>query len=69
MHDPSAMIACVKPELFGMEALALGVVKDGPQIGDLQRRDDTDGRKIDICLDVNSAALLSEFKATLSALS
>ncbi len=61
MHDPSAIIACLHPELMVMEETALGVVSSGEQIGNLVRREGG-GRKCHIAMGVDAGALLAEFK-------
>ena len=61
LHDPSAVIACLEPELMDMEETGLGVVTEGEEIGDLVRRTGG-GRQCFVCVDVQVDALLDTFK-------
>ena len=66
MHDPTAVIACLKPELLTMEEYALSVVTEGKKIGLLERHPDGAGRKCFVCMDVDIDAVIDEYKTTIS---
>lgn len=66
MHDPTAIIAALTPELLEMEEVALRVVTEGEQIGMLQRRATQAGRKCFVCMRVNSEGVLSSYKQALA---
>ncbi len=65
MHDPSALIACVRPDLFEMSEVACEIVTEGEAIGDMRRRGG-DGRRVHVCLGVKAEAVLDEFRAKIS---
>jgi len=65
LHDPSAVIACVRPDLMEMEEAALSVLTKGEEIGNLVRREG-EGRKCLVCMGVQADALLDEFRRTVA---
>lgn len=68
MHDPTAMMVCIKPEIMEMTEVALEVVTDGEKIGMLARRDDTSGRKCRVCVGVKADAVIADFMAVVGSL-
>jgi len=66
LHDPSAVIACHKPDLFKMEETALTVTVEGEQIGNMERAAQNGGRKCHVCVGVDTAAVISEYMSVVS---
>lgn len=66
MHDPTAVIACVKPQFLDMQAVALHVVLEGEKIGMLARREVQAGRKCLVCMGVDPAPVIADFMQTLA---
>lgn len=68
MHDPTAIIASLKPELFRMQEVALRVVTDGEEIGNLVRREQEldEGRKCLVCLQVEAEDVIKDYKQTVA---
>ena len=65
LHDPAAMVACVKPELFEMQLHRLSVVKGGERIGEMVR----DGSTLRSCLvamKADAQAVADHFEAVVS---
>ena len=68
MHDPAAMIACVRPDLFEMAETACQIVTEGEAIGDLRRREREDGRCVHVCVGVDGEAVREDYKRVLARL-
>ena len=66
LHDPSAVIACHKPDLFKMEETALSVTVEGEKIGNMQRANRSGGRICHVCVGVDVDAVISEYMTTVS---
>lgn len=66
MHDPTAVIACLKPEFISLEETSLSVVTEGEKIGMLARRTDQNGRKCFVAMGVDAQAVMAEYKQTVS---
>jgi len=66
LHDPAAVIACHKPDLFEMEEVALSVGTKGENIGNMVRRTDGAGRKCFVCLRAKSDDVVCQYKQTVS---
>lgn len=64
LHDPSAIIAALEPDLFETVSAPLSVTLDGEEAG--RTVEGGDGRAIEICLRVNSARVMDRFRAHLS---
>lgn len=65
LHDPSAVIAALQPELWTRESLPLAVTLDGEEAG--RTREGGSGPKIDVCLGVDAAAVMARFTGRLNA--
>ncbi len=66
MHDPTATIASLLPDLLGMEELALRVKTEGERIGMMERRPEQTGRKCFVCTSVDAEGVLTEYKRALA---
>lgn len=66
MHDPSAVIASIKPHYFNMEKAALRVETQGERIGMLARTAGDSNRECHVCLGVDSSVLLADYKQMLA---
>ena len=62
MHDPSAVIACIMPELFSMERVPVRVETEGEKIGMLARVQGMSERQCRVCLGVKPAGVVKAFK-------
>jgi len=62
LHDPAAVIACHKPDLFKMEEVALSVATEGEKIGNMERRAEGGGRKCFVCVRAKSDAVVRQYK-------
>lgn len=61
MHDPSALIACVAPELFQIEAHKLRVCCGGESSGEVLIDPESSGNLVDVCVEVNIEAVKQKF--------
>ncbi|EKE44581.1 Inosine/uridine-preferring nucleoside hydrolase [Oceaniovalibus guishaninsula JLT2003] len=61
LHDPAAIVAALRPDLFRMRRTALSVALDGAEIG--RTRPVDDGPPIDICEDGDMEAVKALFLA------
>lgn len=63
LHDPAALIACVKSELFSMEKHQLSVVTSGDQIGKMVTSTaNGGGYECLVCTDVEAISVKTEFE-------
>jgi len=62
LHDPAAVIACHKPELFEMESVPLSVVTEGEEIGKMYRDVANSGRKCRVCVKADGQGVLNQYK-------
>lgn len=63
MHDPSAILAITDPNLFKFQAMPMGVVCDGEEIGRTKRHEDSDRPAIKVAMDVKSEMARQKFLA------
>lgn len=63
LHDPMAVLACVEPDLFGVETTPLETVLDGPQIGRTQRSTIPGRAPVTVCLTCDPAVIRDRFFA------
>ena len=61
MHDPSALIACVVPELFQTETHKLRVCCDGESSGEILVDPEGPGNLVDVCVEVDIEAVKQKF--------
>ncbi|MEO1561959.1 MAG: nucleoside hydrolase [Pseudomonadota bacterium] len=62
MHDPSALVACIRPELFDYENAPLEVVTEGPNIG--QTRRTTNRREVAVAVSAQIDSVMNLFLDT-----
>ena len=67
LHDPAALIAGEFPEMFGMEAHRLGVVREGERIGEMVR-DGSSPRICRVCTRVDAEAVVARYLDVLARL-
>ncbi len=67
LHDPAALIAGEFPEMFGMEALRLGVTCEGDGIGGMIR-DHASPRLCRVCTTVDAEAVIARYLDVLARL-
>ena len=61
MHDPSALVACVAPELFQTESHKLRVCCEGESSGKILIAPEGLGNLVDVCVEVNIEAVKQKF--------
>ncbi|MEM6934745.1 MAG: nucleoside hydrolase, partial [Pseudomonadota bacterium] len=66
MHDPSAVIAVVRPELFRTEYIPLTAQCSGPRIGSIRQADDGRGA-VGVCTDVEADKVRRRFLDVIAA--
>lgn len=66
LHDPAAVIACHRPELFEMESHTLGVTEAGPELGELHAVEPDETRTVHVCVNSKAGAIVSEYKRVTS---
>lgn len=67
MHDPSAVIAILHPELFQTQALSLDVVKDGERVGETIADPNVSGNGVECAMQVDSESVKRIFLDTIAA--
>ena len=65
MHDPTAVISIVHPELFSLEQGPLDVVVEGDNCGQTVKSPDTARPLANLCMGVDDAAVRSVFLSTI----
>lgn len=68
LHDPTAIVAAIRPDLFGFETLPVAVALAGPQIGETRPADNADGPRTRCALEVDAEAVKSLFFETVAAM-
>ena len=72
MHDPTAVISIVRPDLFGYRDCPIEVVVDGDRIGATVAAADRNGRVTKVCMEIEVDAVrdlfLNMIKTALTAL-
>lgn len=67
LHDPAAVIACHRPELFEASPLAIRVIEDGPEIGRTLPVAPGEAPVIDVCLGGDMEAVKALFLSAFDA--
>lgn len=65
MHDPTAVISIVRPDLFALEQGPLDVVVEGEMSGQTVKLADTSRPSANLCMDVDDDAVRSVFLSTI----
>jgi inosine-uridine nucleoside N-ribohydrolase len=63
LHDPAAVIACHRPDLFDIRRVALSVVGEGPAIGRTQAVAPGEGPEVEVCVGGQMEAVKATFLA------
>ena len=61
MHDPSALVACIAPELFTTEPHALRVTCHGDRSGEMIIEESSTAQPVNVCTDVQAEAVKQNF--------
>lgn len=61
MHDPSAVISIIRPELFVVDPQPVAVIVEGEEVGKTQISADSGRPKVSICREVDAESVLAEF--------
>ena len=61
MHDPSALVACIAPELFTTEPHALRVTCSGDRSGEMIAEASSTAQQVNVCTDVQAEAVKQNF--------
>ena len=69
MHDPSALVACIAPELFTTEPHALRVTLSGDRSGEMIAVANSTARPVNVCTDVQAEAVKQNFFKNVAKLS
>ena len=69
MHDPSALVACIAPELFTTELHALRVALSGDRSGEMIAVANSTARPVNVCTDVQAEAVKQNFFKNVAKLS
>lgn len=67
MHDPSAVISIIHPELFTTEPHPVTVNVEGERIGETIVTDDSGRRAMNVCASVDEAGVMDVFRNTIAA--
>lgn len=62
LHDPAAVIACHRPDLFTMESHTLCVTETGPELGALREIERDERRVGHVCVASKAQTIVSEYK-------
>lgn len=65
LHDPAAIIAALRPELFSVENHAVEVIVENEQIGETKLADDSKRSTSKICVDIQGTVVKELFLSTL----
>ncbi|MDA9320160.1 nucleoside hydrolase [bacterium] len=69
MHDPSALVACIAPELFTTEPHALRVTLSGDRSGEMIAVANSTAQAVNVCTDVQAEAVKQNFFKNVAKLS
>ena len=69
MHDPSALVACIAPELFTTELHALRVALSGDRAGEMIAVANSTAQAVNVCTDVQAEAVKQNFFKNVAKLS
>ena len=69
MHDPSALVACIAPELFTTEPHALRVTCSGDRSGEMIVEANSTVQPVNVCTDVQAEAVKQNFFKNVAKLS
>ena len=69
MHDPSALVACIAPELFTTELHALRVALSGDRSGEMIAVANSTAQPVNVCTDVQAEAVKQNFFKNVAKLS
>ena len=69
MHDPSALVACIAPELFTTEPHALRVTLSGDRSGEMIIVANSTAQPVNVCTDVQAEAVKQNFFKNVAKLS
>ena len=69
MHDPSALVACIAPELFTTELHALRVALSGDRSGEMIAVANSTAQAVNVCTDVQAEAVKQNFFKNVAKLS
>ena len=69
MHDPSALVACIAPELFTTEPHALRVTCSGDRSGEMIVEANSTVQLVNVCTDVQAEAVKQNFFKNVAKLS
>ncbi|MDT2032021.1 hypothetical protein [Planktomarina sp.] len=69
MHDPSALVACIAPELFTTEPHALRVTCSGDCSGEMIAEANSTVQPVNVCTDVQAEAVKQNFFKNVAKLS
>ncbi|WP_348662959.1 nucleoside hydrolase [uncultured Planktomarina sp.] len=69
MHDPSALVACIAPELFTTEPHALRVALSGDRSGEMIAVANSTAQPVNVCTDVQAEAVKQNFFKNVAKLS
>jgi len=69
MHDPSALVACIAPELFTTEPHALRVALSGDRAGEMIAVANSTAQAVNVCTDVQAEAVKQNFFKNVAKLS
>ncbi len=61
MHDPSALVACLAPELFTTEPHVLRVTCAGDRSGEMITKTSANAQPVNVCTDVQAEAVKQNF--------
>ena len=61
MHDPSALVACIAPELFTTEPHTLRVTCHGDRSGEMIIEESSAAHLVNVCTDVQAEAVKKNF--------
>jgi len=67
LHDPTAIIAAIRPDLFGFESMPVDVGLDGERIAETRPAGKTDGPQTRCALEVDAGAVKGLFFETIAA--
>ena len=69
MHDPSALVACIAPELFTTEPHALRVTLSGDRSGEMIAVANSTAQPVNVCTDVQAEGVKQNFFKNVAKLS
>ncbi len=66
MHDPTAVISIIQPELFSIDQNRLEVIVEGEKLGQTFRSDDQNRPLVDVCMGIEIDAVRNLFLQTIA---